>query len=216
MRGRQLWSLLIILVLHACSYEDKFEVGEVKNGVYHNDFFSIDFTIPEGWTSGTRDEVNTFLEIGAESLGKLDDSIAAVIDTNDFSEAILFIMTKHPEKEVEENRSVGIPSSMIMSCERVKKNSQFSKSEDYLLNLKKEYQAINQIKMRFDDSYADIAVGTKQFKVLKGKASLGFIELNQEYWCAIDKNYALVVILTYTDPFDRIEMYNALKNMHSK
>ena len=215
MKATQLGSILLLLFLYSCSFENEFNTGEVKNGVYSNDFFNIEFTLPNGWSSGTRDEVNLFLESSAESMSKLDDSLAAVIDTNDFSEAILFIMTKHPEIKEGENRSVGIPSSLILSSEMVQKNSQLSTSEDYLVNLKKEYQAINQIKMRFDEDYTDVAIGSKNFKVLKGRASLGFIELNQEYWCVIEKGYALVVILTYANPFDRIEMYKALKNMHS-
>jgi hypothetical protein len=203
-----------LLLMLSCSPEKTTPgVGEVKDGVYTHAFFNLEFVVPDGWTVGTRKEVENFLEVGSETMKKLNDSLTTVIDTNDFSEAILFIMNKNPKGQENSNRSVGVPSSLIMSSERVSENPELKTSEDYLVNLKKEYQQMNQLKMRFQEGFEQISVGEKKFKVLKGNASLGFVDITQEYWCTLENGYALVMILTYSNPFDRIEMHSAIKNM---
>ena len=214
MKTTKFFPVVLFLLFFACTTnEDKPSLGEVRDGVYTNEFFNLELVVPEGWTVGTREEVENFLEVGSETMKRLNDSLATVLDTNDFTDAILFIMNKYPDASINPNRSVGVPSSLIMSAEKIAANPDLSVPKDYLVNLKKEYQQMNQLKMRFEDDYDQVDIGSKRFFILKGVASLGLLEITQEYWCSIENDYALVMILTYTNPFDRIEMHSAIKNM---
>ncbi len=206
--------IVLFLFVSACvPTEEKPTKGVYTDGIYRNNFFQLSLVVPDGWRASTDEEIEKLMTVGSETIKQLNDSLSSVLDSNDFSEPILFIMLKTPESEGGKYKSSGFPSSLILTYDKQKELNDSLNSEDYLNQLIEEYAEFNQLKMHFDQEFRQELIGDKEFVVLEGRANFGLMQLRQEYWHTLYKGYSLVLIATYTNSVDKIELHSSIKNM---
>lgn len=209
----RLLAVLLLFVTACVPTEEKPTKGIYTDGIYRNSFFQLSLVVPDGWRASSDEEVKKLMAVGSETIKQLNDSLSSVLDSNDFSESILFIMSKTPENEGGKYKSSGFPSSLIISCDKSKEPNDTLNSADYLNQLVEEYAEFNQLKMHFDQHFREEQVGDKDFLILEGRANFGLMQLRQEYWHTHYKGYSLVLIATYTNSVDKIELHSSIKNM---
>ena len=80
---------VLMLFVAGCSKSESFNLGEVKDGKYHNAFFGMTVTLPEGWTTAKTNAGNktNSVYLFSVSTGRVDgNAIITGIATEDVRE----------------------------------------------------------------------------------------------------------------------------------
>lgn len=72
--------VLVMVLTTGCGASAKFEKGSIKDSVYTNETADLTFTLPEGWTFSSEEELKTLMDQAGEVVGE-DTAKAADITT---------------------------------------------------------------------------------------------------------------------------------------
>src|SRR5690348_11713712 len=88
---------VITLFIGGCSSSsDPIQVGDFKNGTYHNEFFGFAITLPEGWTVTDDQSVNQRMTDGRSIIAGEDENLVSELATALQQYSNLLAVSKYP------------------------------------------------------------------------------------------------------------------------
>jgi hypothetical protein len=213
---RQWLFFLFVIILFSCNDSRKipenFDYGKVENGVYKNSFFDFELPIPVGWNVQSREQNDKIGEEGRKIIGEHNKELSEKIKTDEVNSATLLAVFKYRDDTVvkQYNPSFG------MIAENLGKFSGSKTAKNYLERAKSLMQQSG-IPYHFAPDITTEKLGNKEFALLKLTATYkGNVDVDQLYYCCIEKGFALSLIASFGNDEQRNELLNILSNIRFK
>ncbi len=190
------------IYLSSCSDKSShalINAGEIKSGVYFNEYFNITIKKPSHWYA-----------IEKINLGILKTKKSHQHDNNfkaTFPEKVhLFSWFENKDHT---GSVKGYNANILGIAERVRNSSSVISSKEYLLSIKMlmKKSAVN---YRVSSRIQSIKLGERAFSMLKVEALIAGQIIKLEYYSIIHKQYALSVIVSWQSGAQRETIQNML------
>ncbi len=160
--------------------------GKWEDKVYTNEFADLKFTLPDGWTRSTDEEIAETMQLGEEVLKNENLYISEISKLN----VVYDMMAK--------NASTG--GNVIVMME---KNAGTAK--DYADSLKTQLEKVTQMNYTIGD-ITEAKIGDNAYTVVAAKASVSGATVFQSYYLRDEGDYVVAVLVTETsqDNLDKI------------
>ncbi len=178
-----------------------FDLGKVKNGIYHNDFFELTIPLPDSFHIQSHEETNQLLNLGLESLGNSDEEFKKQLVASSVKNAYLLTAFKY-EIGTEE---VDFNPSIIVVAENMQLVPGIKNGKEYLTHTQKLLQHTD-LDYLFKKGITEKPIGQKSFANMTGLLTIGGLTITQDYYTRIDNGFALNIIVSYLDESDRMEL----------
>ncbi len=185
----------------------KIDFGAVEGSVYTNHYLGFKIPIPQGWSVQDNAAKKALLESGKQMAAGKDANLKAALDASELNSVPLLIIFKYPV-----GSAVDFNPSFSSVAEKVSQMPGITRGSDYLFHVKKILQQA-QMKYTIADTIRTETVGGVSFDVLDATLSAGSLVVNQKYYTAIMKGYALSLIVTYSTPDDQKELTSLLSSI---
>lgn len=176
--------------------------GQVVDRVYSNNYFGLEFELPEGWIILTLEEVDQVMNAGKQVLEEVDEDLA-----EDLSEAqVLGLLGtfKYPL-----NKQVSFNPSMLVSGEKVDPLTGISDGKAYL-EASKALLIEAGIPYTFDEEVTTVVINGVTYGTMKATIDSGEMRIIQTYHAAIIKGYAITIVSTYMSEEEAEILMNVL------
>jgi hypothetical protein len=205
-----IYCLLAVFILSCTSDKDKVpDNGEIDVGIYSNEFFDFSLTIPEKWVIQNFEQYNRLEEEGKAALKKSDSTIGNNVNsTNSNIINLLTLFEFHPGSVETFN------ASFILMAERLPENLSKMDEKAYLLLTQKQLEKTGLYKP-IGTKGAKVKFGNAEFYALKVLSSQEGGEMYQEFYTNIQKGYALVIIISYSNESQRSQLQTILSSINA-
>jgi len=171
----------LTLFVAGCSKSESFDLGEVKNGTYHNQFFGLTVSLPHDWKVADREFLRKFNEERTKRMAGRDKEIAG---------AELLFVTKYPI-------GAAVPVNPSITCFASNtEDTPYKSGEEYLEDIMKSFQGgstnFKVVQKPTRQSIAGRQAGAMEIDLLGGSTTL-----HQLYLMVPIKGYAVGFLATY-------------------
>jgi hypothetical protein len=193
MKSRKLAAFLALLMLAAamagCAPSKPFSVGAFDGNAYANEYFGMTFSLPDGWSIPTDEQIKEIAGITDEMLGK------AGADLSKEETVYLAYAMKYPYGYADGfNPNMNIVTTNLgLYGFAVKSNSDFLGQA--LEQMKKQLEGTD---MSFEFSeIAEQKIGGVDFAVVDSTSTYFGMEFSQRMLCTIRRNYAVMITFSW-------------------
>ena len=213
---RQWLFFLFAIILFSCNDSRKipenFDYGKVENGIYKNNFFDFELPIPGNWNVQSKEQMDKINEEGRNIIGEHNKELSEQIKASEVNSATLLSVFKYRDDTItgQFNPSFG------MVAENLGRFSGMNTGKDYLEKAKALMEKSG-ITYHFAPELTTEKLGNKDFTLmaLTGRYK-GDIDVNQLYYCCVEKRFAISLIVSYGDDEQKGELLKILSNIHFK
>jgi hypothetical protein len=210
--GQFVISTLCVLLLAGCGKKvsDEIDFGAVKNSVYHNKYFGFNLTLPSEWSVQDQEMSQRLAEIGRKTLAGEDKGIKALFKASEQQSINLLTAFKYPV-------GTPVPFNPMIACvaERVRELPGIKCGKDYHYHAKKLMES-GQMKFEFPKEISAEKLGGIDFDVMHALMTIGPSTVQQKYYAAIMKGYALVFIVSFTTTDEESVLQSILEGVSFK
>ncbi|MDC0257459.1 hypothetical protein OAK35_01820 [Crocinitomicaceae bacterium] len=216
--------LLALFVLIGCQPDNKnrdkrlkdkdvpvdFDLGEAKNGTYKNKFFGFSFVYNEDWSLQSYDDMERIMQMGSDAFSE-NEKKEQLLDAAKVRTANLFGVFKHDIGSIESN------PNMLMIAENIKQFPSVKYGDEYLELIRELWGQQTQLKISQVGTIQPVKVGGKEFYKMQAELTIPYSgKAYQDYYCIVDKGFALVFALSYTESEELNELEEIVKSMKFK
>lgn len=186
---------------------DKIGFGTLENGIYRNEYFGMRVVLPEGWHPLDEEGKKKVMEMGRKVVASQDKTLGAVLDASEEDTVDLLAVYKHPP-------GAPVPFNPSLSCiaEKVSHLPGIKTGRDYLYHVKTGMQATGVPYSIGGNIYTE-NVGGVTFYVLNMSLRAGTWLIQQKFYSAIMKDYALGFVITYTNQWEYEALMGILRTV---
>lgn len=171
---------------------DKIGFGTLENGAYRNEFFGMSVRLPNDWHALDDETRKKMMQAGKKMLAGQDKNLQAVLDASELDSVVLFAVYRHPL-----GSAVSFNPSLACTAEKVGHLPGIKKGSDYLYHAKQLIE-MGQMKFVFTNDIYSQKIGGIDFDVQDLEISFGTLKVQQKYYAAIMKGYALGFVMSST------------------
>ena len=184
------------IILIGCEQKPEKEIGygAIEGEYYTNDYLQLKVKIPSDWAVQNREVFEHVVATSRQLVSGNDKDMEALLKASEQRGVGLFAVFRHPL-----GTPVDYNPSIAGVAEKVKMMPGIKSGKDYLFHLKKTLETPPSTYDFPNEVYANNKGGF-DFDVLDAEASVGGVEFKQKYYASIVKGYALVVIISYSNP----------------
>lgn len=178
------------LVLTGC--RDKPEQagrGTFSGRRYANEFFGLSVKVPDDWFLPSVEDFDRLMAAGAKLAGK---TAKATVAGDGPQDTRLFSLFRHPPESDEPDNP-----GLIAVAEYIGKKSTMKSGSDYLGQFIKSLRS--PLEWAANGEMTTEKLGGATFSKLSGRLSNEWFCVDQTYYTAIRKGYAVCFVLSYTD-----------------
>ena len=196
-----------MLFLMGCGKKaaDEIDFGAVKNSIYQNEYFGLAVGLPRDWSVLDQEARQRLMESGGKMVSGDDKNLKAALKASEITTVNLFAAFKHP---------VGSPvssnPSIMCVAERVREIPGIKKGADYLFHSKRVLES-GQLQVTFPKEISTESIGGQEFDVMYMEMPYAGRTIQQKYYAAIMKGYALAFIVSFTTDEEEAALQNILK-----
>jgi hypothetical protein len=185
--------LHLVLFLAACNnvsvdkkVEEAFELGVTTDGHYHNDYFDLEIYFDPTWNIQKREQAELMKEVGEPILVEPKKELKV----GEVNTTYLLTVLKHPtEAQVLYN------PKFVALVEHVRDFPEIRTGADYLSQIQK---SLTQTTLKYDFAKVyEKRIGAKLFHVLKTQIEHLGMQVHQDYYSTIERDFCLSFILRY-------------------
>jgi hypothetical protein len=175
-------------------------MGEMKDGIYTNNYFGITFSIPKDWTIANDKEKEQLSNIGSQMVAGDDENLKNQLDLAKVRVLNLLFAFRHPL-----SYNQGFNSSFLCMAENLGVSGLMVKTGADYLNASKAMLQRTNLKYGFSDITSE-KIGGRDFDVMKVTITTQGITVTQKYCTVIINGYAFNFIFSYTDDQQKNEL----------
>ena len=209
---RYLFIISACLLLSACDSvaEPDIDYGEIKDGLYTNNYFKMSIQLPSDWSIQSQAEQKKLMKSGTELLSGDNQKLKSALKASQKQSVNMFSVFRY-----EQGAPVDFNPSIISVAEKVSHMPGVKKGADYLFHVKKVLNA-GQLKYDFSGEIYSKELSGVSFDVMPSVISMAGMTIKQEYYAAIMNDYALGFILSYTTDADGKALNNIINTLEFK
>lgn len=187
---------------------DKIGFGTLENGIYRNEYFGMRVVLPDDWHPLDDESRKKVMETGRKMIAGQDKNLQAALDASELDTVNLLMVYKHPQ-------GAPVPFNPSLSCvaEKVSHLPGIKTGRDYLYHVKKGIEA-SRVSYVFDQNIYSENIGGVTFDAQNMRLSAGPWLIQQKYYAAVMKGYALGFVVTYTTPWEQEALKGILASVH--
>ena len=190
-------------LIFGCQNDSKVRVdaGEYNSGTYHNRYFNLKIEVPEDWYVVDEESRKALSKIGRKFLSGGNEDYESEVEAAEPTTLTLLTTSEHPTgAPVASNPSLQIIAHKVKHLPGIKRGKDVHSHT-------KENIGMSQIKATFSDNMYEVEIDRVTFDVLEFELEMGAMKIMQRQYCAILKDYALVINLTYREAsgLDKLE-----------
>jgi hypothetical protein len=178
------------------------DYGKVTGSSYANDFFNFRLTVPYGWRVQGQEVKDLLSEKGRETIKSTNAQTNAQIDNSVSNTVNLLTIFKY-----EVGTSTDFNASLICGAEWLPSAS--ISANQYLVNARRVLEISQQPGQYSFKPFATETVGGEGFAVME----VGTPTIQQKYYVAMKKGYALFFILTFATDEDEAVLRQAMRSV---
>lgn len=175
--------------------------GRMDDTIYINPYFGFKFSVLSSWTIKNKKQIDFVLTKGKEVITFKDELVNSTVDKMDLSSNTLLMISRY-------KTGVFNPSLIIMA-EEVSMFSSTKTGKDYLFQVKRQLENSN-LNMIVNELKDGLTLSDIKFDKLDCFSEINKTHLT--YYCSIQKNHALVFIITYMENEDHVALLNMIKS----
>jgi hypothetical protein len=199
---------VLLLTITGCKQQPKdFDYGKIENGVYTNNYFDFEIPVPANWAVQNKEQVQQLQKTGEELVSGNDKELGAKIKAANVRTAILLTVFKNKTDTITDKFN----SSFIILSENLG-GMPVKKGSEYLAHAKEIMQQSN-MSYQFAPNYSTEKIGNKEFDRMDVALGGQGQNVQQSYYSAIDKDFALSIIISYGDEEQRAELKNIVNKI---
>jgi hypothetical protein len=188
---------------------DGFDNGKTENGIYTNNYFGIEVTVPAKWIVQSKAQIDSIFNTGnmiLEERNKEPDSDLKKVETKT---PILLMAFKYPA----DSAIAGYNPYFMITAEKFDPLSGIKTGVDYLAN---ERNLMEQAKIGYHvtSDYSIRSIGNKEFDVLGFTKAVGEqMDVKRVYHVRIEKGFALGIMISYASDKKEEELPDMLNKI---
>ena len=200
----------ISINLSAKNNKEKLDFGTIKNSNYSNKYFGFSIKIPNKWMIQDNKTKKELMKLGKDMLGKQDKDLKKMLDISDLRTVNLLTVFKYP---------IGTPlkfnPSIIVMAEKNHALFGVKTGKQYLENIKK-ILTMGKMGYQFKKEITTKSFNGVKFDILEADIDQMGIQLKQQYFAVILKDYILGIVITYNSPEDFKILNQTINSIHFK
>jgi hypothetical protein len=203
---------LCVLLLSGCgkTASDEIDYGTVKDLVYHNEYFGLNLALPSGWIVQDQEMRQQMVAAGAKIVAGDDKNLRAVLKASEQQTVYLLMASQHPV-----GSPVAFNPSFMCVAERVRHLPGIVRGSDYHFHTKKLLES-SQMNVQFSEDISTVNLDGVDFDVMHVSMTAGPSIVQQKYYTAIMRDYALVFIVTFTTADEESVLQSVLEGVSFK
>jgi len=171
---------------------DEIDYGAVKDSVYYNEYFGLNLALPSEWSVQDQEMRQRVAATGVKMVAGDDRNFRAVLKASE-QQTVYFLMAfQHPV-----GSPVAYNPSIMCLAERVRDMPGIVRGTDYHFHAKKLMES-GQMKFQFPKDISTAKLDGIDFDVMHVSMTVGPSMVQQKYYAAIMRGYALVFIVSFT------------------
>ena len=159
--------------------DKKISLGSWNENIYTNDFLNVKYTMSEGWTRHSDEEIANMMDIGTEYLNDDQKVYAKIAELT----SVTYLMAS--------DDSTG--SNVILMSERQLTNK--IKIETYINSLKNNLSKNETLSYEIGETNK-VSVNNIEYTVLDAKASMNGVTVYQKYYIRKQDKYFISIVIT--------------------
>ncbi len=199
---------ICITIFSGCPQKasDKIDFGTIENSTYQNSYFGLSIKIPSDWNVQDQAARQKLMELGTNIVAGDDKNLKAVVKASELQTVNLFAAFKYPV-----GKPVDFNPSILCIAEQVRHMPGIKRGKDYLLQGKKLLES-SPMEISFaEDTYTE-KLGEMDFDVMTSEIRLGGQIIKQAQYAAIDKGYALMFAISFTNDEEKTILNGILES----
>ncbi|PHR94912.1 MAG: hypothetical protein COA78_31195 [Blastopirellula sp.] len=211
--GYLMYVICLPLLTAGCSNSstpasEEIDLGKISDSIYHNEYFDMDFSIPEKWHVLDEAEKQHLKDTGRAVLKNKGKNMEAKLKLSELRTVTLCSIFKHPL-----GTPVDFNPSMIMMAEKISFGQGISDGKDYLQHTKKmeEKLALN---ISYPEEITSKTIAGREFGEMSSVIDYDVVEITQLKFTTIMKGYALTFIVSYNNEEDKALVKDIIKSIH--
>lgn len=203
--------IFICAILYsACgkSAAEEIDFGTTENSVYSNTYFGLAITIPAEWSIQDQESRERITKMGEDIISGDDKNLGAVIKASELQTLNLLMAFKHPL-----GAPVTFNPSMACVAERIRDMPGIKRGSDYLFHARKALES-SQMDFSFPNDISTEKLGGVDFDIMHVQISLLGNTVQQKYYAAVIKDYALSFIASFSTEDESAIMNKILKSIN--
>ena len=207
------YGIIVLLSLSAAmcgKKSNELDYGTVKNSVYTNNYFGLEVKFPEKWYLQSQAEQKKLMEEGGKFMAGDDKNIKAAIKASEQKTVNLFAVFNYAP-----GSPVPFNANMAAIAEKVDHIPGIKKGSDYLFHTKRAFAA-TQLKIDITKDGYSKKLGNVDFDSMATAMNLRGITVKQEYYVTIQKGYALLFIISYSNDNQRKGLHEIVNSVNFK
>ncbi len=175
--------------------------GRMEDTIYINPYFGFKFSVLSSWTIKNKTQIDFVLTKGKEVITFKDDLVNSTVDKMDLSSNTLLMISRY--------KTGAFNPSLIIMAEEISMFSSTKTGKDYLFQVKRQLENSN-LNMIVNELKDGLTLSDIKFDKLDCFSEINKTHLT--YYCSIQKNHALVFIITYMENEDHVALLNMIKS----
>jgi hypothetical protein len=187
---------------------EDFDYGKVENGIYRNNFFKMEISIPPYWSVQTKETMDSLSNVGKRLLRGEDGTQKKKEDAANINTANLLGVFKY-----EPGSNIGYNAGLNIAAENISRSSQIRNGGDYLQNM---LQQLKESKMDIDSMDAvpeKIMIHEKEFYLIHTIFNYSGTHVRQSCYATISRGFCILTVLSYLDDADRKVLEDLVSTM---
>lgn len=184
---------------------DEIDFGAVKDSIYQNEYFGLTVDLPRDWSVLDQEARQRLMERGGTIISGDDKNLKAALKASEMTTVNLFAAFKHPVgSPVSSNPSIMCVAELVREIPGIKKGA------DYLFHAKRVLES-GPLQVTFPKEISTESIGGQEFDVMHMEMPYAGRTIQQKYYAAIMKGYALAFIVSFTTDEEEAALENILK-----
>ncbi len=186
-----LW--IVFLFASSCAKkEEKLDLGTVQGHVYNNRYFRLSLKVPDTWNVQDNETKKKLMAQGRKAAAGGNDSLGEKLDASALDSVNLLTMFQYPPgAQVSSNPAFVVMADKLTQYPGIKRGSDYLSSARALLERTK-------LSVSFISGVSSQSLGGVAFDTMEARIKTPKLLVTQKYYAVIKKNYALVLITSYT------------------
>lgn len=190
--GAQVLALALLLTGCGRSTNERMASGTVRDSVYTNSYLGLTVTLPSDWSIQSQQAQKKIFKMGEKIEAGNDKNLGSVMAASESKIVHLFAAFKYPL-----GSPVSYDPSIMAVAEDVRDFPGIKRGSDFNFQTKQQLEA-GALDVSFPKSTYSTSLGGTDFDVMDVTIHVRGIVIDQKYYAAIIKGYALNFIISYT------------------
>jgi hypothetical protein len=189
---------------------DDFDYGKTENGVYTNNYFGMEVTVPPGWAIQSKKQVDSLFNKEYKTLEEKNKEFVSRMKENADKTATLLVVFKYrPDSAI-----IGYNPYLFITAEKINPSSGVNNGIDYLNVIRNQVEKAK-IGYHVTSEYSVRNIGNKNFDVLRFTRAVGEqMDVQRLYHVRIEKEYALNIMISYASSKQEEELLEVLRQIN--